>query len=155
VASAELGLCICLTTPGCLANDGTITWARSWVRAIDKTIRSTGTLFFPSSAKKQFEDSYVALYCEHQLTQQKPSNTLSSMKARGYFGKSRNNKLLMSLRKKWGTSDPCEFESTSICKYFKRTATVQQSKNIVDDRTWADLDMTSFYADESNSDHSG
>lgn len=63
------------------------------------------------------------------------------MKERGIFRISRRNKLLMSLRKKWGSSEPTEINPAEIGNYFGHAASSQGSKQIVDDRTWADLDM--------------
>jgi hypothetical protein len=69
----------------------------------------------------------------------------------GYFiiktiRESRKNKLLLSLRKRWGTSETCETYSAEISKYFKRTAAIREPKYIVDDRTWTDLDMDVVYS---------
>lgn len=68
----------------------------------------------------------------------------------GYFiikflRESQKNKLLMSLRKSWGVSQTCETDSAEISKYFRKTAAVQEPSHIVDDRTWADLDMDLVY----------
>lgn len=59
---------------------------------------------------------------------------------------SRNGKLLLSLRKRWGKSEPREVDFSGISKHFKITATIQESKYVVDDRTWADLDMDLIYS---------
>jgi DNA mismatch repair ATPase MutS len=70
----------------------------------------------------------------------------------GYFlikriRESRKDKLLLSLRKKWGTYETQETDSAEIGKYFKRIAPIgeQEHKYIVDDRTWNDLDMDLIY----------
>ena len=59
---------------------------------------------------------------------------------------SRKNKLLMSLRKRWGISETHEIDSAEISKYFRRSAAVRESKYVVDDRTWTDLDMDLIYS---------
>lgn len=69
----------------------------------------------------------------------------------GYFiiktmRESRKNKLLMSLRKRWGISETHETDSAEISKYFRKTAEIQESKCVVDDRTWTDLDMDLIYS---------
>lgn len=64
------------------------------------------------------------------------------MKERG----SRKNKLLMSLRKRWGISETHETDSAEISKYFRKTAAIRESKYVVDDRTWTDLDMDLIYS---------
>jgi hypothetical protein len=58
---------------------------------------------------------------------------------------SRKNKLLVSLRKRWGISETCEIGSAEISKYFRKTAAIRKSKYVVDDRTWTDLDMDLIY----------
>lgn len=63
------------------------------------------------------------------------------MKERG----SRKNKLLMSLRKRWGISETHETDSAEISKYFRKTTAIRESKCVVDDRTWTDLDMDLIY----------
>jgi hypothetical protein len=68
----------------------------------------------------------------------------------GYFiikflRESQKNKLLMSLRKRWGVSETCETDSAEISKYFRKTAAIREPKYMVDDRTWADLDMDLVY----------
>ena len=59
---------------------------------------------------------------------------------------SRINKLRMSLRKKWGTPGTLGIDTIEISKYFRKTAAVRESKRIVDDRTWTDLDMDFVYS---------
>ena len=56
-----------------------------------------------------------------------------------------DNKLLTSLRKKWGSSETCEIDSAEIGKYFRKTGAARESKYLVDDRTWTDLDMDLIY----------
>ena len=68
----------------------------------------------------------------------------------GYFiiaaiRKAGDNKLLTSLRKKWGSSETCEIDSAEIGKYFRKTGAARESKYLVDDRTWTDLDMDLIY----------
>jgi hypothetical protein len=70
----------------------------------------------------------------------------------GYFliktiRESQKDKLLLSLRKKWGARETRETDSAEISKYFKRVAPFREQKNIntVDDRTWNDLDMDLIY----------
>jgi hypothetical protein len=62
------------------------------------------------------------------------------------FRELRKSKLLVSLRKRWGTSKTHETDSAEICKYFRKTAAIRESKYIVDDRTWTDLDMDLIYS---------
>lgn len=69
----------------------------------------------------------------------------------GYFiiktsRESRKNKLLMSLRKRWGISETHETDSAEISKYFRKTTAIRESKCVVDDRTWTDLDMDLIYS---------
>ena len=69
----------------------------------------------------------------------------------GYFiiktmRESRKNKLLMSLRKRWGVSENRETDSAEISKYFRKTAAIRESKYLIDDRTWTDLDMDLIYS---------
>ena len=69
----------------------------------------------------------------------------------GYFiianvRESRKNKLLVSLRKRWGTFETQEIDSAEISKYFKKTAALRESKYLVDERTWTDLDMDLIYS---------
>jgi len=69
----------------------------------------------------------------------------------GYFviatiRESRKNKLLTSLRKRWGVSETCEADSAESSKYFRKAAAIRESKCVVDDRTWADLDMGLIYS---------
>lgn len=69
----------------------------------------------------------------------------------GYFiiitiRESRKTKLLASLRKRWGVSETHEIESAKISKYFRITTAIQESKYVVDDRTWSDLDMDLVYS---------
>ena len=69
----------------------------------------------------------------------------------GYFiiktmRESRKNKLLMSLRKRWGISETHEIDSAEISKYFRKTTAIRESKYLVDDRTWTDLDMDLIYS---------
>ncbi len=52
----------------------------------------------------------------------------------------------MSLRKRWGISETHEIDSAEISKYFRRSAAVRESKYVVDDRTWTDLDMDLIYS---------
>lgn len=58
----------------------------------------------------------------------------------------RKNKLLMSLRKRWGISETRETDSAEISKYFRKTTAIRESKCVVDDRTWTDLDMDLIYS---------
>jgi len=64
----------------------------------------------------------------------------------GYFiiktiRESRKNKLLASLRKRWGKSETRETDSAEMSKYFRIAAAIRDSKYAVDDRTWTDLDL--------------
>jgi hypothetical protein len=58
---------------------------------------------------------------------------------------SRRNKLLLSLKKRWGLTETREMDPAGIGGYFQKTAALRDSKDIVDDRTWTDLDMDLIY----------
>ena len=69
----------------------------------------------------------------------------------GYFiikiiRKSRKDKLLLSLRKRWGAHKTCETDSGEISKYFNNMVPAREAKYMVDDRTWTDLDMDLIYS---------
>jgi hypothetical protein len=68
----------------------------------------------------------------------------------GYFvvkliHQSKEYKALVALRKKWSLAETCEPVSADISKFFRKTTEVLKPKFIVDDRTWADLDMDLVY----------
>jgi hypothetical protein len=69
----------------------------------------------------------------------------------GYFlfksiSGSRERRLLERLRVSWGVSEPRAVESADVSRYFRETAAVGDSKCVVDDRTWSDLDMDLIYS---------
>jgi hypothetical protein len=61
------------------------------------------------------------------------------------FQESREYKRLASLRKRWGACKTRETDSAEISKYFNKIAPAREAKYLVDDRTWADLDMDLIY----------
>jgi DNA mismatch repair ATPase MutS len=60
------------------------------------------------------------------------------------FGK--KHKLIIQLRKKWGISELKECNFLEIGKYFKKAQDEKGNKNVLDDRTWNDLDMDAVFS---------
>lgn len=58
----------------------------------------------------------------------------------------KRDKLLASLRKRWGAPATREIDPVEIGKYFRKTASSRGSDCLVDDRTWTDLDMDLIYS---------
>jgi hypothetical protein len=58
-----------------------------------------------------------------------------------FLRKSRRNKLVLALRKRWGLSKPGDPAPAEISEHFRKVAARRAPKCIVDDRTWSDLDM--------------
>jgi hypothetical protein len=61
------------------------------------------------------------------------------------FQEMRKFKRLSALRKRWGVRETHETEPYEISKYFRKKAPFRESKYVVDDRTWSDLDMDLVY----------
>ncbi len=51
------------------------------------------------------------------------------------------NKLLLLLRRNWGSAGTRETDPSMVGNYFRKTVPIRESEFVVDDRTWADLDM--------------
>ena len=60
------------------------------------------------------------------------------------FGK--KQKIIQQLRKKWGIPELKEHNFSEISKYFNKIQDKKSYKNVLDDRTWNDLDMDAVFS---------
>lgn len=58
----------------------------------------------------------------------------------------KKHKLIIQLRKKWGAPELKERFFFEISKYFNKTHDDRGNKNVLDDRTWNDLDMDAVFS---------